>query len=100
MARTVLQTAGSRGFRLLSLEARALLASLGTEGDAATHRAVGQELARDFTTGLSPEMARSFARRSACLPVGADCARAGESAGSAPMLWAAALGLVVHSNRA
>ena len=63
MARTVLQTAGSRGFRLLSLEARALLASLGTEGEAATHRAVGQELARDFTTGLSPEMARSFARR-------------------------------------
>ena len=62
-ARTVLQTAGSRGFRLWSLEARALMAYL-TEGeDAATHRAVGQELARDFTSGLSPEMANSFARR-------------------------------------
>jgi hypothetical protein len=56
MARTVLQTAGSRGFRLLSLEARALMAHL-TEGEEQrTHRSVGQELAKDF-------MARSFARR-------------------------------------
>jgi len=62
-ARSVLQIAGSRGFRLLSLEARALMAFL-TEGDEqATHRAVGQELARDFTSGLAPDMARAFARR-------------------------------------
>jgi hypothetical protein len=62
-ARTVLQTAGSRGFRLLSLEARALMAHL-TEGEEQKmHRSVGQELARDFTTSLAPEMARSFARR-------------------------------------
>lgn len=62
-ARTVLQTAGSRGFRLLSLEARALMAHL-TEGDEQkTHRSVGQELARDFTSSLAPELARSFARR-------------------------------------
>ncbi|MEQ1500891.1 MAG: protein kinase [Myxococcota bacterium] len=62
-ARTVLQTAGSRGFRLLSLEARALMAHL-TEGEEqATHRSVGQELAKDFTAALAPEMARSFARR-------------------------------------
>jgi serine/threonine protein kinase/tetratricopeptide (TPR) repeat protein len=62
-ARTVLQTAGSRGFRLISLEARALMAHLSDEDEAATHRAVGQELARDFTTGLAPEMALSFQRR-------------------------------------
>jgi hypothetical protein len=62
-ARSVLQTAGSRGFRLLSLESRALMAYL-TEGDEqVTHRAVGQELARDFTGGLAPEMAKAFQRR-------------------------------------
>jgi tetratricopeptide (TPR) repeat protein len=62
-ARTVLHNAGSRGFRLWALEARALMAHL-TEGEEAdTHRAVGQELARDFTGALSPEMARAFMRR-------------------------------------
>jgi tetratricopeptide (TPR) repeat protein len=62
-ARAVVQTAGSRGFRLRSLEARALMAHL-TEGeDSRTHRAVGQELVRDFTNGLSAEMARAFRRR-------------------------------------
>ncbi|MEQ1569485.1 MAG: protein kinase [Myxococcota bacterium] len=61
--RTVLQTAGSRGFRLLSLEARALMAHL-TEGEEQrTHRSVGVELARDFGSSLSPDMARAFARR-------------------------------------
>jgi hypothetical protein len=62
-ARTVLQTAGSRGFRLLSLEARALMAQLTVDEEQQTHRQVGQELARDFTSTLSAEMARSFARR-------------------------------------
>jgi tetratricopeptide (TPR) repeat protein len=62
-ARKVLQTAGSRGFRLLSLEARALMAHLSESEEAATHRAVGQELARDFTSGLAPEMAMAFVRR-------------------------------------
>ncbi|NCG20392.1 MAG: protein kinase [Rhodobacterales bacterium] len=62
-AKIVLQTAGSRGFRLWSLEARALMAHLTEGDDAATHRAVGQDLARDFTAGLAPEMAMSFARR-------------------------------------
>ena len=62
-ARSVLQTAGSRGFRLLSLEARALMALLSAGEDQQTHRRVGQELAKDFTTMLSPEMARAFARR-------------------------------------
>ncbi len=62
-ARTVLQTAGSRGFRLISLEARALMAHLTQEEEAQTHRAVGQELARDFTSGLAPDMALSFQRR-------------------------------------
>jgi len=58
-----MQTAGSRGFRLWSLESRALMAHLTEDDEAATHRAVGQELARDFTSGLSPDMARAFARR-------------------------------------
>ncbi|MEZ4316860.1 MAG: protein kinase [Myxococcota bacterium] len=62
-ARTVLHTAGSRGFRLLSLEARALMALLSDGEEQQTHRAVGQELARDFTAMLSPDMARAFARR-------------------------------------
>ncbi len=62
-ARTVLHTAGSRGFRLLSLEARALMADLSGGEEQQTHRAVGQELARDFTAMLSPEMGRAFARR-------------------------------------
>ena len=58
-----MQTAGSRGFRLLSLEARALMAHLTDGEEQKTHRSVGQELARDFTAALAPEMARSFARR-------------------------------------
>jgi hypothetical protein len=62
-ARLVLQTAGSRGFRLISLEARALLAHLADGEEQRMHRAVGQELARDFTGGLAPDMARAFARR-------------------------------------
>jgi hypothetical protein len=62
-ARTVLQTAGSRGFRLISLEARAIMAHLSPKDEQKTHRAVGQELARDFTSGLAPDMARAFARR-------------------------------------
>lgn len=62
-ARNVLQTAGSRGLRLLSLEARALMAHLTDGEEAAMHRAVGQELARDFTGALAPDMARAFARR-------------------------------------
>ena len=62
-ARSVQQTAGSRGFRLLSLEARALMAHLAESPERETHQAVGQELARDFTSSLSPEMARAFARR-------------------------------------
>jgi eukaryotic-like serine/threonine-protein kinase len=62
-ARVVLQTAGSRGFRLLSLEARALMARL-TEGEErATHRAVGRDLARDFTAGLSESLRRAFRQR-------------------------------------
>jgi tetratricopeptide (TPR) repeat protein len=62
-ARTVMHMAGSRGFRLLSLEARALMALLSEGEEQATHRAVGQELARDFTVGLPADMARSFAKR-------------------------------------
>lgn len=62
-ARSVLQTAGSRGFRLLSLEARALLASVTPSDEAQTHRAVGQELVRDFTNALSVEHTASFRAR-------------------------------------
>jgi hypothetical protein len=59
----VLQLAGSRGFRLVSLEARALMTQISTGEEQATHRAVGQELARDFTHGMPPEMMRAFSRR-------------------------------------
>jgi len=63
MARTVLQTAGSRGFRLVSLEARALMAHVTESDERATHCAVGQDLARDFTNALAPDMALAFMRR-------------------------------------
>ncbi len=59
-AQVVLDTAGSRGFRLLTLEARALLAHV-TGGE--DHQAVGQELARDFTAILPPDLAHAFMRR-------------------------------------
>ncbi|TNE86945.1 MAG: hypothetical protein EP330_20265 [Deltaproteobacteria bacterium] len=62
-ARQVIQTAGSRGFRLLALEARAVLAHVCEGPDADTHRQVGQELAKDFTAGLSPDMVSAFASR-------------------------------------
>jgi tetratricopeptide (TPR) repeat protein len=62
-ARAVVQTAGSRGFRLWLLEARALCTHL-TDGDEQrSHRTAGRELAREFTSGLAPEMVRSFVRR-------------------------------------
>ena len=62
-ARSVLQLAGSRGFRLVSLEARAIMAHLTSGDDQETHRSVGQELARDFSRTLPPEMVRAFSRR-------------------------------------
>jgi len=62
-ARSVLQLSGSRGFRLVSLEARAIMAHLTTGEDQVTHRSVGQELARDFSRVLPPEMVRAFSRR-------------------------------------
>ncbi|MFT7518909.1 MAG: tetratricopeptide (TPR) repeat protein [Kiritimatiellia bacterium] len=62
-ARSVLQLAGSRGFRLLSLEARALMAHLTIGSERQTHQAVGLDLVRDFGIALSDEMRRAFARR-------------------------------------
>ncbi len=62
-AASVLQTAGSRGFRLMALEARALLAHLAPDDEAKVHRAVGQDLARDFTNALPQELAVSFMQR-------------------------------------
>lgn len=62
-ARTVLQTAGARGFRLLSLEARCVMAAVTENDEAKTHRAVAQELARDFISALPNDMQRAFARR-------------------------------------
>ena len=62
-AESVIRISGTRGFRLLALEARALMARL-TDGDERhTHRSVGQTLAREFTGALSPEMAQAFMRR-------------------------------------
>lgn len=73
-ARSVLQTAGSRGLRLISLEARALLAALTEPEEASTHRAVGKELVADFTTSLSEELERSFRARPWMKHLGVDAA--------------------------
>jgi tetratricopeptide (TPR) repeat protein len=62
-ARQVIQTAGSRGFQLLALEARAILAHVCEPHDAHTHRQAGQDLAKDFTTGLAPDMVAGFVSR-------------------------------------
>ena len=62
-ARTVLHTAGSRGFRLWALEARALVSHLSEGEDRALHRPIGQELARDFTSSLAPDLANAFMHR-------------------------------------
>jgi hypothetical protein len=56
-ARSVLQMAGSRGLRLLSLEARAVLARVTEADESATHRAVGADLVRDFLAAI-PESGR------------------------------------------
>ncbi len=63
VGRTVLQVAGSRGFALLRLEARALLSVVSTGDDRDAHRAAGQQLARTFAERLPPDLRRSFARR-------------------------------------
>jgi hypothetical protein len=39
------------------------MSHLTTGEEQITHRAVGQELARDFTAGLAPDMALAFQRR-------------------------------------
>ncbi len=62
-ARAVVQTAGSRGFRLWLLEARALCTHLTDGEEQRANRLAGRELAREFTAGLAPEMVRAFARR-------------------------------------
>lgn len=62
-ARAVLQTAGSRGFRLLSLEARCLMARLTEDEEQRTHQAVGRDLSRDFVSGLSEALRGAFLRR-------------------------------------
>lgn len=62
-ARHVSQVAGSRGFALLSLEARALLAALQEGEEALMQKTAGAELAREFLRTLSPEMAKHFAQR-------------------------------------
>ena len=62
-ARQVIQTAGSRGLKLLNLEARAVMSHVAGRSEAATHRVVAQELARDFTSALSPDMVAAFSAR-------------------------------------
>ncbi|MFT4623254.1 MAG: hypothetical protein ACI8PZ_001910 [Myxococcota bacterium] len=61
--RRVLQLAGSRGFRLIGLEARAVMAHLTTGEERDTHQTVGRELARDFTAVLTADMVKAFHRR-------------------------------------
>ena len=51
-AREVTQVAGSRGFRLLGLEARSLLAQLPDSDEPQTHRDIEQTDIEEFVTGL------------------------------------------------
>ncbi len=69
LARQVLQMAGSRGLRTVSLEARALLVQLTTGDEQRTHRTVGQDLATDLTRALSPEMAKALQSRPLLAPL-------------------------------
>ncbi len=62
-ARAVQLAAGSRGFRLLGLESRALLAHLCEGEEHLTQLAVAQELAREFVAALPGEMALAFTKR-------------------------------------
>ena len=62
-ARAVLNTAGSRGFRLLLLEARCLMYRL-TEGEEQDlHRTVAADLTRTFISTLSADLANAFLAR-------------------------------------
>lgn len=70
LASTVLQMAGSRGLRLLALEARSILAKTCAEPESTTHQTVGAELARDFVASLPPMMAASFLERPMLAPFG------------------------------
>jgi hypothetical protein len=63
LARTVLQLAGSRGLRMMSLEARCLLAQLTSGDERRAHATVAAELAADFARSLSPEMRAAFHAR-------------------------------------
>ncbi len=63
LAEIVVRMAGARGFRLLAIEARALMARL-TDGDERdTHRSVGVQQLEDFKAGLSSDMLRAFRER-------------------------------------
>lgn len=57
------KTASARGFALLAIEARALLASLSEGAEQRTQREVGASLVEQFTAPLSHEMARAFLAR-------------------------------------
>ena len=63
LGRSVLQMSSSRGLRMISLGARALLAALTSGEEQKTHATVALELAMDFAQSLGPEMKRSFLAR-------------------------------------
>ncbi len=63
LGRSVLQMASSRGLRMISLEARALLVTLTAGDERRTHETVASEMALDFARSLSPEMKQSFLAR-------------------------------------
>lgn len=62
-AEAVIQAAGARGFRLLNVEARAILAGATVGDERARHQKIGSDLARDFTDSLPLETGEVVKRR-------------------------------------
>lgn len=63
LAREVIRTPVARSFRLINLEARALLASTTTGEEARKHRRIGADLAREFAESLPVQTSEELRRR-------------------------------------
>jgi hypothetical protein len=62
-ANELIRSPASRGFRLLALEARAVLAATTAGEEARRHRRIGAELAREFTDALPRSTSEEVRRR-------------------------------------
>ena len=63
LGRWVAQMAGSHGYRLLSLEARALLCALLEDDERDSHLTIAKELMVDFLAPLNEESRQRFMER-------------------------------------